>query len=103
MMGRRGLTAPGDGGVRPGPGTRRRDVFACGRTGLLAAEARGALDAGAGALHLHPRAPDGRESLAASDIAAAIAAVRAACPGVALGVSTGAWIERDVARRFRPA
>ena len=66
----------------------------------LAAEAAGAVDAGAGALHVHPRDPAGRESLAAADIGAAVAAVRAACPGVPVGVSTGLWMTGgDPARR----
>jgi uncharacterized protein (DUF849 family) len=60
--------------------------------GELAAEARAAMDAGAGALHIHPRAEDGRETLHADEVAAALAAVRSACPGVSIGISTGAWI-----------
>lgn len=51
--------------------------------------------AGAGAIHLHVRAPDGRESVAAGDVAGALRAIRAAVPGTAVGVSTGAWIVRD--------
>src|SRR5947209_20436152 len=46
--------------------------------------------AGAGAIHLHVRAPDGRESVAAGDVARAVAAMRGAVPGVPIGVSTGA-------------
>ncbi|WP_353641859.1 3-keto-5-aminohexanoate cleavage protein [Mesorhizobium sp. WSM2239] len=49
--------------------------------------------AGAAELHIHPRGPNGQESLAAVD--ATIAAVRRACPGTLIGVSTGAWIEND--------
>ena len=58
----------------------------------LAAEASAAVAAGAGALHLHPRAASGEESLAAADVAAALEAIRSACPGVPVGVSTGLWI-----------
>jgi uncharacterized protein (DUF849 family) len=54
----------------------------------LAVAARDAVEAGAAALHLHPRGADGRESFAAADIIAAVTAVRAACPGVPVGVST---------------
>jgi uncharacterized protein (DUF849 family) len=61
----------------------------------LAADAARCRAAGAGAAHIHPRAPDGTESIAAADIAAAVSAVRAACPGLPVGVSTGAWIEPD--------
>lgn len=65
----------------------------------LARAARLAVDAGAGALHVHPRRADGTQSLDAVDIAAALGAIRAACPGVPLGISTGIWIEPDVERR----
>ena len=64
----------------------------------LARDARRAVDAGAGVLHVHPRR-DGIETLDAAAIAAALVALRAACPGTPVGVSTGAWIEPDVARR----
>lgn len=58
----------------------------------LARAAEGATAAGAEAVHLHPRAASGRESLAAADVGAAVAAVRAACPGTEVGVSTALWI-----------
>ena len=63
----------------------------------LAADGAAAVAAGALVLHIHPRGPDGRESLAAVD--EAVRAVRAAVPGVAIGVSTGAWMEPDVDAR----
>jgi len=56
--------------------------------------------AGAGAIHLHVRGADGRESLAARDVALALRAIRAAAPGVPVGVSTGAWIIPDPDLRF---
>lgn len=58
----------------------------------LAREAAAAVAAGAEAVHLHPRSADGAESLAAEDVGAAVAAVRRACPGTPVGVSTGLWI-----------
>jgi uncharacterized protein (DUF849 family) len=58
----------------------------------LAASAAAVADAGAEAVHLHPRGADGRESLRAADIAAAVIAVRQACPATPVGVSTGLWI-----------
>lgn len=58
----------------------------------LAASAAAAVDAGAEAVHLHPRGADGGESLLAADVAAAVTAVRQACPGTPVGVSTGLWI-----------
>jgi uncharacterized protein (DUF849 family) len=58
----------------------------------LAAAAAGAVAAGAEAIHVHPRDGSGRESLLAADVGAAVAAVRQACPGVAVGVTTGLWV-----------
>src|SRR5881296_3927687 len=66
----------------------------------LAAAAAESVAAGAGAIHFHARGPDGRESLAGDDVARALGAVRAAVPRTPVGVSTGAWIERDPARRL---
>jgi uncharacterized protein (DUF849 family) len=64
----------------------------------LAANALAVVAAGAEAVHIHPRGPDGRESLAAGHVGAAVAAVRAV--GVPVGVSTGLWIAGgDHARR----
>jgi uncharacterized protein (DUF849 family) len=60
-----------------------------------AEESLAAVAAGARAIHVHVRDGAGRESLAAEDVAAALRAIRAACPGVPVGVSTGAWIVRD--------
>lgn len=66
----------------------------------LAASAAAAVAAGAEAVHLHPRRADGCESLLAADVAAAVTAVRRACPATPVGVSTGLWITvGDVAAR----
>lgn len=65
----------------------------------MAQDAHRAVEAGAGALHFHPRGSDGLETLDAEAVGAAIEAVRVSCPGVRLGVSTGAWIEPDPRRR----
>ena len=54
----------------------------------LAADARAVVAAGAEELHLHPRGADGRETLDADAVAAALRAVRAAAPGVLVGIST---------------
>jgi len=67
----------------------------------LAQAARESVAAGAHAIHFHVRAPDGRESLASPDVAAAVLAVRAAVPATPFGVSTGAWILRDAALRHK--
>ena len=65
----------------------------------LAAEARAAVGAGATTLHFHPYDADGRQTLAAEPCAAALRAVRAACPGTPLSLSTSAAIEPDAERR----
>lgn len=65
----------------------------------LAADAAACVAAGAGAIHMHPRDPEGRETLEPRVIDAAALAVREAC-GAPVGVSTGAWIEPDLERRL---
>ncbi|MBW8481423.1 3-keto-5-aminohexanoate cleavage protein [Actinomadura parmotrematis] len=65
----------------------------------LAAAARDAVAAGATDLHVHPKDAGGADSLAPADVAAAVTAVRAAVPGVPVGVTTGAWAVPDPARR----
>jgi uncharacterized protein (DUF849 family) len=64
----------------------------------LGAAAADSAGAGAEAVHFHVRGADGRESLAAADVAAAVTEVRRL--GVPFGVSTGAWIISDPARRL---
>jgi len=59
-----------------------------------------AIAAGAGAIHVHPRDSMGWESLADIDVAATLDSIRAACPGIPIGVSTGAWIVPETGRRF---
>jgi uncharacterized protein (DUF849 family) len=74
-------------------GRRRADHPAVPETPAeLAASAAAAVAAGAEAVHMHPRRGDGAESLSAADIGAAVTAVRRACPGTPVGVSTGLWI-----------
>ncbi|MFD2250901.1 uncharacterized protein (DUF849 family) [Pseudochelatococcus lubricantis] len=62
----------------------------------MAGDGASCVAAGAAELHIHPRGTDGCESLAAVD--ATVHAVRRACPGTLIGVSTGAWIENSAAR-----
>jgi uncharacterized protein (DUF849 family) len=66
----------------------------------IAREARAAVRAGAGALHVHIRGRDGRESYDPDDAARVVCALRDACPGVPLGVGTGLWVTRDPALRL---
>jgi uncharacterized protein (DUF849 family) len=65
----------------------------------LAVEAAAVVAEGAGALHVHPRASDGSESLDPGPLDDAMLAIRHACPGVPVGVSTAARIEPDPLRR----
>ncbi|CAL9329107.1 3-keto-5-aminohexanoate cleavage protein [Streptomyces sp. enrichment culture] len=60
--------------------------------GRLADEARAARAAGARSVHLHPRDAAGRESLDGAVVEEAVRAVRQACPGLPVGVSTGLWM-----------
>lgn len=66
----------------------------------LAVDGRRAVEAGAAALHVHPRREDGSETLDPDVCAAAIREIRAACPGIPVGLSTGLWIEGNPARRL---
>jgi uncharacterized protein (DUF849 family) len=49
---------------------------------------------------VHPRGADCGETLEASACAATLTALRAACPGVPVGLSTGLWIEGSVEARL---
>jgi uncharacterized protein (DUF849 family) len=66
----------------------------------LVADGRAAIKAGAAELHLHVRGPDGVESLAPDHVDATMTALREHLPGTLIGISTGAWIERDDDRRM---
>jgi uncharacterized protein (DUF849 family) len=66
----------------------------------LVADGWAAVKAGAAELHLHVRGPDGVESLAPEHVDATITALRERLPGTLIGISTGAWIERDDDRRL---
>jgi uncharacterized protein (DUF849 family) len=65
----------------------------------LAASAKESVAAGAGSIHFHVRAANGRESLDPGDVGNALTAIRSAVPGTPVGVSTGAWILRNTALR----
>lgn len=67
----------------------------------LARDAAACLKAGATEFHIHPRDAGGLESFAADDIDAALKAVRAAVPGVPVGISTREGIMADPAARQR--
>jgi uncharacterized protein (DUF849 family) len=65
----------------------------------LAADAAAVADLGVTALHVHPRDAAGLEVLAGPEVATAVSVIRAAVPGVEIGVTTGAWIQPDPVRR----
>jgi uncharacterized protein (DUF849 family) len=66
----------------------------------LAASAKEAVAAGAGAIHFHVRAADERESLDADAVALAVNAVKSAVPKTPVGISTGAWILNNAKLRY---
>ena len=55
---------------------------------------------GAGAIHVHVHDDNGKESVAPDDVARRLNAIRAVCPHTPVGISTGAWIVRDAAKRM---
>ncbi len=61
----------------------------------LARDAVAARRAGAFAVHLHPRDGDGRQTMAARECDAAVAAIRSAAPGLPIGLSTAEAIDPD--------
>lgn len=65
----------------------------------LACEASAAVAQGAGALHVHVYDAGEQESLEAPDVSRTLDAIRGACPGTPVGISTGAWIVPDLERR----
>lgn len=67
----------------------------------LAKAAAGSVAAGASEIHLHPKTPDGADSLDPHLVAATLRAVRAAAPGIPVGVTTGAWTAPDHTDRIR--
>lgn len=68
----------------------------------LTADARLVRAAGASSVHLHPRDGQGRESLDPAVVSASVGAVRRACPGLEVSVSTGLWMyDGDAAARER--
>ncbi|CAN5773816.1 3-keto-5-aminohexanoate cleavage protein [soil metagenome] len=66
----------------------------------LAAAAVEAVEAGAKAVHMHPKGPDGKDSLLPDTVAAAVTAVRAVLPDIPLGVTTGYWALPDAEERL---
>ncbi len=61
----------------------------------LAADASAARHAGAFAVHVHPRDHGGAQTMAVAACDAGVAAVRAAVPGLPIGLSTSEAIDPD--------
>jgi uncharacterized protein (DUF849 family) len=57
----------------------------------LAADAQRAVAAGADELHVHPRAPGGADTTEPRAAGATVRAIRASCPRVPIGLTTGLW------------
>ncbi|MCW2563182.1 MAG: hypothetical protein QOD59_3701 [Mycobacterium sp.] len=67
----------------------------------MAAAALAAHQAGANAVHMHPKSADGVDSLLPQHVDAAVSAVRQSVPGLPLGVTTGYWALPDADARLR--
>jgi uncharacterized protein (DUF849 family) len=67
----------------------------------IVADAVATVKAGAAELHVHVRDDSGGETLHPDAVDRTVTALRRACPGTLIGISTGEWIERDDARRRR--
>ncbi|USX53580.1 3-keto-5-aminohexanoate cleavage protein [Lentzea sp. HUAS12] len=65
----------------------------------LAEAARAAVEAGAQDVHIHPKDSQDQDTLSPEHVGAAVEAVRAAVPGVPVGVTTGDWIDPSPHRR----
>lgn len=82
-----------------GPYTKSRHPAVPITAAELAADALACRQAGANAFHLHPRDADGIERMSAAVVDEVVRTVRngLGCP---VGVTTGAWIEPDLAHRI---
>jgi len=65
----------------------------------LARDTLAVVNAGAKSVHLYPYDASGRETLEAKHCAAALRAVRSACPGIPVSLTTSAGIEPDPKKR----
>jgi uncharacterized protein (DUF849 family) len=66
----------------------------------LADDALECREAGAGAVHIHPRDLGGQETLDPDACAAAIEAIRERSPGLPIGLTTGLWISGSSTQRL---
>lgn len=61
----------------------------------LARDSRAVARLGVSSVHVHPRDPDGLETIDPGYVGDAVAAIRAEVPGMEIGVTTGRWIQPD--------
>jgi uncharacterized protein (DUF849 family) len=59
-------------------------------------EAEASLKAGAETIHLHVRNNEGKESFDHEAVAVQVGQLREALPGIAIGISTGAWVVPEI-------
>lgn len=69
-------------------------------SGELARDAKRCFEAGALAVHFHPRNAEGTETLEQRYVMQSVQAIRTACPSIAIGVTTGDWIDRSEEERL---
>ena len=67
----------------------------------IAVAARAAVDAGAHSVHVHAFDDEGRETLDGAVCARVLRAIRAACPGITVSLTTSAAIVANPEERFR--
>ena len=65
----------------------------------LAQDVARVVAAGVGAVHLHAKDNQGADTLGGAELAAVLAAVRAAAPALPIGATTGAWAVPDPCER----
>lgn len=82
-----------------GPRTRAEHPHLPVTPAELASSVVDAVAAGAQDVHLHPKDPQGADSLHPDHVAAVLTAVQTAAPGIPVGVTTGAWTQPDPQRR----
>jgi uncharacterized protein (DUF849 family) len=61
----------------------------------LARDARVMARYGVGSVHIHPRSPDGKETLDPMHVGDAVAAIRAAVSGIEVGLPAARWVVPD--------
>jgi uncharacterized protein (DUF849 family) len=61
--------------------------------------AESAVKAGAGTIHFHVRDGEGKETFDPEAVTLQVGQLKAALPGIAFGISTGAWVEPGVEKR----